>query len=82
MIQVEKHMEKAKIISRFLTCIVVVLLVIVVGAIALFWNELRTISSMTKIDDYGAYQMTYYGDYGFDEFLEVGAQSDADIENR
>ena len=56
------------------------MLVIVVGAIALFWNELRTISSITKIDDYGAYQMTYYGDYGFDEFLEVGAQSDADIE--
>ncbi len=63
------HGKSKKIISRFLTCIVVVLLVIVVGAIALFWNELRTISSMTKIDDYGAYQMTYYGDYGFDEFL-------------
>lgn len=74
------HGKSTKIISRFLTCIVVVLLVIVVGAIALFWNELRTISSMIKIDDYGAYQMTYYGDYGFDEFLEVGAQSDADIE--
>ena len=26
------------------------------------------------------YQMTYYGDYGFDEFLEVGARNDADIE--
>ena len=74
------HGKSKKIISRFLIGIVVVLLVIVVGAIALFWNELRTISSMTKIDDYGAYQMTYYGDYGFDEFLEVGAQSDADIE--
>ena len=24
--------------------------------------------------------MTYYGDYGFDEFLEVGATSDVDIE--
>lgn len=74
------HGKSKKIISRFLIGIVVVLLVIVVGAIALFWNELRTISSIAKIDDYGAYQMTYYGDYGFDEFLEVGAQSDADIE--
>jgi hypothetical protein len=36
--------------------------------------------SLEKIDDYGAYQMTYYGDYGFDEFLEVGALSDKDIE--
>lgn len=74
------HGKSKKIISRFLICIAVVLIVIVVGAIALFWNELRTISSITKIDDYGAYQMTYYGDYGFDEFLKAGAQSDADIE--
>lgn len=42
---------------------------------------MRTISSIAQIDDYGAYQMTYYGDYGFDEFLEAGTQSDADIEN-
>lgn len=60
-----------KIIKRFLTGIAVVLLVIVIGAAALFWNELRTLFSLEKIDDYGAYQMTYYGDYGFDEFLEV-----------
>ena len=69
-----------KIIKRFLTGIAVVLLVIVIGAAALFWNELRTLFSLEKIDDYGAYQMTYYGDYGFDEFLEVGASADRDIE--
>lgn len=40
------HGKSKKIISRFLIGIVVVLLVIVVGAIALFWNELRTISSI------------------------------------
>lgn len=50
------------------------------GAVALFWNELRILFSLEKLDDYGAYQMTYYGDYGFDEFLEVGASSDKDIE--
>lgn len=69
-----------KIIKRFLTGIAVVLLVIVIGATALFWNELRTLFSLEKIDDYGAYQMTYYGAYGFDEFLEVGASTDRDIE--
>lgn len=53
---------------------------IVMGAVALFWNELRILFSLEKLDDYGAYQMTYYGDYGFDEFLEVGASSDKDIE--
>ncbi len=69
-----------KIINRFFIGITVVLLVIVIGAIVLFWNELRTLFSLEKIDDYGAYQMTYYGDYGFEEFLEVGASSDEEIE--
>ena len=43
-------------------------------------NELRSLMSLKKIDNYGMYQMTYYGDYGFDDFLEVGASNDADIE--
>lgn len=74
------HENNKKIIKWFFIGITVVLLVIVMGAVALFWNELRTLFSLEKLDDYGAYQMTYYGDYGFDEFLEVGASSDKDIE--
>lgn len=74
------HGNIKKIIKRFLVGIAVVLLVIVIGVIALFWNELRTLFSLEKIDNYGAYQMTYYGDYGFNEFLKVGASSDKDIE--
>lgn len=72
--------ENIKKIKWYFCGAAVVLLVIVVGVIALFWNELRTLFSLKKIDDYGAYQMTYYGDYGFDEFLEVGASNDKDIE--
>lgn len=74
------HGNVRKIIKWFLVGIAVVLFVIVIGAIALFRNELRTLFSLEKIDEYGAYQMNYYGDYGFDEFLEVGASSDKDIE--
>ena len=74
------HGNVRKNIKSFFAGIAVVLLVIVIGAIALFRNELRTLFSLEKIDEYGAYQMTYYGDYGFDEFLEVGASSDKDIE--
>lgn len=74
------HGNDKKIIKWLFIGTTVILLVIVMGAIALFWNELRTLFSLEKIDDYGAYQMTYYGDYGFDEFLEVGASSDKDIE--
>lgn len=61
----KSHGKIKKFIKRFIIGMVVVLLVIAIGVIALFWNELRTISSITKIDDYGAYQMTYYGDYGW-----------------
>ena len=46
----------------------------------LFINELKTLRSLKQIDDYGMYRMTYYGDYGFDDFLEQGAASDSDIE--
>lgn len=48
--------------------------------IALFFNEIRTLATLKKVDDYPMYQMRYYGDYGFDEFLKVGAKSDSDIE--
>lgn len=49
-------------------------------ALTLFHNELRRLASLKVVDDYPMYQMTYYGDYGFDEFLKVGAESDSDIE--
>jgi hypothetical protein len=35
-------------------------------------DPLRTLASIRQIDDYPLYVMTYYGDYGFDEFLQVG----------
>lgn len=71
---------KKKTALRVLICLVTVLLIILTAALFLFWNELRSLVSLKKVDDYGMYQMTYYGDYGFDEFLKVGAKSDADIE--
>ena len=43
-------------------------------------NELRSLASIKKVDDYGMYQMTYYGDYGFDEFLKVGAKDHDELE--
>lgn len=74
------HKSIKKIIKLFFIRIALVLLIIVIGAVALFWNELRTLFSLEKIEDYGAYRMTYYGGYGFDEFLETGASDDEDIE--
>lgn len=35
-------------------------------------DQKKTLASIKMINDYPIYTMTYYGDYGFDEFLEVG----------
>lgn len=72
--------KKKKTALRFLIGLGITLLSIAIATLILFRNELRSLMSLKKIDDYGMYQMSYYGDYGFDEFLEVGAKSDADIE--
>lgn len=56
-------------------------LTIVVILTMLFWNEIRSLHSLRKLDDYGMFQMVYYGDYGFDEFLKTGATNDGDIES-
>lgn len=70
-----------KIIRRVLFGIGMTLLMLLFIISILFWNEVRSLSSLKEIDGYGMYQMVYYGDYGFDDFLEVGATSDADIES-
>lgn len=69
-----------KIIKRIVICILAILIILVGVCVALFWNEIRSLSTLKKIDDYGMFRMTYYGDYGFDKFLKTGAKSDADIE--
>ncbi len=37
--------------------------------------ENMTLSSLQKVNDYPLYVMTYYGDYGFQEYLETGRQT-------
>ena len=72
--------KKKKAIFWIFAGIGITLLILFITTLILFWNELRSLASLKKVDNYGIYQMTYYGDYGFDEFLKVGAESDADIE--
>ena len=72
--------KEKKTAFRLLIGIGAALLIILIAVLILFGNELRSLMSLKKIDNYGMYQMTYYGDYGFDDFLEVGASNDADIE--
>ena len=71
-------MKKCVYRTGLLLLSVITLLTITV--VAVFWRELRSLASIKKIDDYGMFQMMYYGDYGFDDFLKVGAANDDDIE--
>ena len=76
-----KVAKMKKVLKRIGFSLLGIIILIAVIAIALFWNELRTLSSLQKTDDYGMFRMTYYGDYGFDDFLKKGAKSDGDIES-
>jgi len=69
-----------KILKRTGIILLSIILVLLLIVIILFWNEIRSLSSIKQIDDYGMFQMTYYGDYGFNEFLLTGAENDTDIE--
>ena len=70
-----------KIIKRVIA-VVLSLAVILIAVVAyLFRQELRSLASWKKLDDYGLFQMTYYGDYGFDEFLKRGAENDGEIQD-
>lgn len=35
-------------------------------------DQIKTLDSIQKVSDYPIYTMTYYGDYGFDEFIKTG----------
>jgi hypothetical protein len=52
--------------------IAILVLVVLVGLVVPFRNQLRTLASLRKVDDYPLYVMTYYSDYGFSGFLERG----------
>jgi len=43
-------------------------------------NSLQSLASIKKVDDYGMFQMTYFGDYGFDDYLKVGTNFDEEID--
>ncbi len=43
-------------------------------------GEVKSLNSFKIIDKYPLYSMKYYGDYGFDDFLKVGAKNDTEVE--
>lgn len=39
-------------------------------------DQKKTLASIKKVNDYPIYTMTYFGDYGFDEFIKKGHAAD------
>lgn len=68
-----------KKVKRILLGIAAVIIVFAGILCFMFRHELKTLSTL-KEKGVGVYTMIYDGDYGFDDFLETGADSDADIE--
>lgn len=68
-----------KILKISLLSIISIILVALIALYAMFHKELNSINSITKVNDYPLYTMTYDGDYGFDDFLETGASTDAEL---
>lgn len=73
-------MNARNLVKRIAIGMGITLLVIIIVLVLLFFNEIKTLTSLKKIDNHPFYSMTYSGDYGFDDFLKVGAKSDKDIE--
>ena len=55
--------------KKFVLGVVLLSIIIIcaVAAMVLLRNELRSLSSIRQIDDYGMFHMTFFGDYGFDD---------------
>ncbi len=69
--------KKVKKILIGLLCIIVLL---VASFTYVFRKDIKTINSITKLDDYGLYYMDYYSDYGLEELIaNGGANNDTEI---
>ena len=65
-------------VKKALLCVLAFVVILAAGAGFLFRNEIKTANSIQKVDN-NFYTMKYSGDYGFDDFLKVGARNDAEL---
>jgi len=62
-----------KIIKRISSVILLLVVLLLCVSGICYFNELRTLLSVSLVEGTGLYTMEYYADYHFDEFLKVGA---------
>ncbi len=66
--------------KRIILTLVSVVLLMIAGLFIFCGSKLRTLATLRQIDEHPFYLMTYYGDYGFEEFLKKGARNDQELE--
>ncbi len=64
-----------KLLKKILLTLITAIIVIVLGFAFLFRQDIATLMSIEKVDDYGMYVMDYTTDYGLDELIEQGGVS-------
>ncbi|WP_186297352.1 C45 family autoproteolytic acyltransferase/hydolase [Enorma shizhengliae] len=75
-----KALSVKKIVIRVAVVFVALIVLAMAGIAFMFRNEIATVASIKKVNDYPFYTMTYEGDYGIDEFIaQGGASSDAEL---
>ena len=76
-----KHSKKNTILKWICGAVVVLLVLLIAGAWAMFGTLIQAANTIEKLED-GLYTMEYRGDYGFDDFLaQGGAASDGEVAN-
>jgi hypothetical protein len=78
---IKRRLRMKKWLRRSLVGILLILLTVLVTLVILFRSELFTLGSLKQVDSHPLYKMTYQGDYGFSDFLKVGAKNDREIEH-
>jgi len=67
-----------KVFKCFLIAVLVLVLAVAGVFYAMFRREIATIAAVEQLDD-ALFKLEYKADYGLDEFLKVGAKSDAEL---
>jgi hypothetical protein len=75
--QIGREQRRSSLLPFFSVSLALALLAILAVC---FGNQVRTLASFRKVDDYPLYVMHLYGDYGFDDLLVNGVQATAGTE--
>jgi hypothetical protein len=66
--------KRRSIGRRILRVLLILFVVVVIGLSIVLYNPVRTVASLTRVDDYPLFVMKYKGTYLFDLFAKKGTQ--------